>query len=68
MAQTRKSKQQIALERLKREIVPQLVGQEPRVPIMRGLDVRQNKATSLSAACTFQPIPTAIPKSIQHGS
>ena len=44
MAQTRKSKQQIALDRLKREIIPQLVGQEPRVPIMRGLDARQNKS------------------------
>ncbi len=36
MAQTKKGKQQIALEWLKREIIPQLVGQEPRVPIMRG--------------------------------
>ena len=44
MAQTKKGKQQIALEWLKREIIPQLVGQEPRVPIMRGLDVRQNKS------------------------
>ena len=62
MAQTKKSKQQIALEWLKREIIPQLVGQEPRVPIMRGLDVRQNKSGTPIGRLHFSADPDRDPE------
>jgi hypothetical protein len=62
MAQTRKSKQQIAFDRLKREIIPQLVGQEPRVPLMRGLDVRQTKGGIPVGSLHFSADPDRDPE------